>query len=370
MRTRPLRVTHFSPGGLRSRGGMGRFLTYLLPALQRCSSTVECRVVDTYGPGRFALMPFWFAAALMQLIWLGLSRRSDLVHIHMAAFGSMARKLLLVAAARMLRLPVLLHLHGAELAYFTDQLAPRWRRMLIRGLQCADQLVVIGSYWRDYLVGTLGIAPEKVTVIPNGVPDPGRLQNADADCSRPVRLLALGELGPRKGTPEILAALASPGLRERAWSATLAGNGPVADYQAEVQRLGLAQRVQLPGWVDSEQAWRLLSQSDVLLLPSRLEGLPVAILEAMASGVAVITTPVGAIPDAISDGETGLLTPVGDAPALGAAITRLLDDPPLRSGLAAAARQRFEQRFTIERTAEQFARLYGRLVPLQPEANR
>ena len=352
---------------------MGRFLTYLLPALQRCSSTVECRVVDTYGPGRFALMPFWFAAAFMQLIWLGLSRRSDLVHIHMAAFGSMARKLLLVAAARMLRLPVLLHLHGAELAYFTDQLAPRWRRMLIRGLQRADQLVVIGRYWQDYLVETLGISPEKVAVIPNGVPDPGRLQKADAvNTDRPLsaRLLALGELGPRKGTPEILAALASPDLQERAWSATLAGNGAVADYQAEVQRLGLAERVQLPGWVDSEQAWQLLAQSDVLLLPSRLEGLPVAILEAMASGVAVITTPVGAIPDAILDGETGLLTPVGDASALSAAILRLLDDPLLRKRLAAAARQRFAECFTIERTAEQFARLYGHLVPNRQETNR
>ncbi len=344
---------------------MGRFLTYLLPALQR-QAEVECRVVDTYGPGQFTLMPFWFAAAFMQLVWLGLSRRADLVHIHMAAFGSVARKLLLVTTARMLRLPIVLHLHGAELAYFTDKLAPHWRRALIRGLQRADQLVVIGNYWRDYLVGTLDLSPEKVAVIPNGVPDPGGFQKADAvdaGHSSPGRLLALGELGPRKGTPEILAALASPGLRERAWSATLAGNGAVADYQAEVQRLGLAERVQLPGWVDSEQAWRLLAHSDVLLLPSRLEGLPVAILEAMASGVAVITTPVGAIPDAIVDGETGLLTPVGDAPTLGSAIGRLLDDPPLRSRLAVAARRRFEEHFTIERTAEQFARLYRRLVP-------
>lgn len=370
---RLLRVTHFSPGGLRGRGGMGRFLAYLLPVLQHRHPDLRCRVVDTYGPGPFALMPFWFAAALMQLIWQALWKQADLVHIHMAAFGSTARKLLIAVLAQRLGLLVLLHLHGAELAEFTDRLAPRYRRWLIGGLNRAEGLVVIGHYWQNYLIGTLGIPLEKVAVIPNGVPDPGwhretRPMDAGNEPS-PCQLLALGELGPRKGTPEILAALASPGVRERAWSAVLAGNGPVAHYQTEAQRLGLETRIRLPGWVDSEHAWRLLSQSDVLLLPSRLEGLPVAILEAMASGVAVITTPVGAIPDAITDGETGLLTPVGDATALSAAIIRLLDDQTLRTRLAAAARRRFEEQFTIERTADHLAKLYRRLAPATQETS-
>ena len=87
-----------------------------------------------------------------------------------------------------------------------------------------------------------------------------------------------------------------------------------------------------------------------------------AILEAMAAGVVVITTPVGAIPDAIVDGETGLLVPVGDALALGAAIAKLIDDPVLRIQLAGSARQHFKERFTIERTADQISKLYRRLI--------
>jgi glycosyltransferase involved in cell wall biosynthesis len=232
---------------------------------------------------------------------------------------------------------------------------------------------VIGQYWYEYVTGTLGIPKDRVVIIHNGVPDPVRMAMDSISVTktngRDCQLLALGELGPRKGTPEILAALASSVLQSRSWLAILAGNGPVADYRVEIERLGLTDRITLPGWVESEQAWRLLLQSDVLLLPSQLEGLPVAILEAMAAGVVVITTPVGAIPDAIVDGETGLLVPVGDALALSTAIARLIDDPALRIQLAGAARRRFEERFTIERTADQISKLYRRLMAGNSEVN-
>ena len=86
-----------------------------------------------------------------------------------------------------------------------------------------------------------------------------------------------------------------------------------------------------------------------------------AILEAMGGGAAVISTPVGAIGDAIIDGETGLLVPPGDAPALAAAIAQLLDDPALRARLAANARKRFEAKFTIDRAADATAAMYREL---------
>ena len=368
--TRRIRVTHFGPGGQRGRGGMGRFLVYLLSAIQRDYPDVEGMVVDTYGPGPRWLMPLWYGAALVRLLWQGLWCKTQVVHIHMAAFGSIPRKLLLAALARRLGLLVVLHLHGAELADFIDGLSPRWRGWLVHRLNRADRLVVIGRYWQDYLTRRLSIPAERVTIIFNGVPDrgwrgdPGAAPSLDGrdPHRRACHIVALGELGPRKGTADILSALASPALKGRTWVATLAGNGQVAHYQAEARRLGLAGRVTLPGWVDRESAWALLFQSDILLLPSFLEGLPIAVLEAMAVGVAVIASPVGAIPDAITDGETGLLTPPGDAPALAAAIARLIDDPTLRSRLANAARQRFEGQFNIEYTAAQVTELYRRLT--------
>ena len=360
-----IRAWHFGPGGLRGRGGMGRFLAYLVPALTRDASQVQCRVVDTYGPGPFWQMPLWFALAWLRLGWHALCGHIDLVHIHMAAYGSVFRKLLLLLLARAFGLPVILHLHGADFVEFMDRLRPAsLRRAVIRTMASAEQLVVIGNYWRDYFTATLGIPGQRVTIIHNGVPDPRYSEPPIAwrTLREGGRLLTLGELGPRKGTPELLAALTDPRLRARPWTAVLAGNGPVEHYRAELQRMELTDRVQIPGWVERNEAWRLLAESDVFLLPSHMEGLPVAILEAMATGLPVITTPVGAIEDAIEDGVTGLLIPVGDTAALSDAILRLLDDPALGARLATAARLRFEQQFTIEHTATQVAALYTRLL--------
>ena len=360
----PIRAWHFGPGGVRGRGGMGRFLAYLIPTLNRENPDLACRVVDTYGPGAFWQMPFWFAGAVLLLIWNAARGRVDLVHVHMAAYGSIPRKMLLVMLSRAFRLPAVVHMHGADFVEFMDRLPKFMFYFFINRLKNATFIVVIGEYWRYYLTQVLGIPADQVVVIHNGVPDPRKdaafagqsLERADH------RLLSLGELGPRKGTPELLAALATPEVRSLSWSATLAGNGPVDEYRDQVRRLELADRVELPGWIESAQAWRLLAESGVFILPSRMEGLPVAILEAMAMGAAVVTTPVGAIPDAIEDGVTGLLVPAGDAPALAAAIARLLGDPGLRARLADAARRRFEAQFTIERTAERVAALYRRAL--------
>jgi len=225
-------------------------------------------------------------------------------------------------------------------------------------LKRAARVVVIGTFWRDFAVRTLGLDPAHVALIHNGAPQaPWRERAASAA----PRLLMLGELGPRKGTPELLAALAAPELKSRAWSAVLAGNGPVEKYRAEAAALGLGGRAALPGWQSAEQVRALLEAADVFVLPSRQEGLPIAILEAMAVGAAVISTPVGAIPDAIVAGETGLLVPPGDGAALAQAIARLVDDPALRARLAAGARRRFEAMFTIDRTADAVAALYREL---------
>jgi glycosyltransferase involved in cell wall biosynthesis len=100
------------------------------------------------------------------------------------------------------------------------------------------------------------------------------------------------------------------------WSITMAGDGDIAGSRKRAQELGLLDRVTFTGWLDAEQVDDLLESSDVLVLPSYAEGLPMSVIEAFAHGVAVIATPVGAIPEIVIDGESGLLVPAGDTGAL------------------------------------------------------
>jgi glycosyltransferase involved in cell wall biosynthesis len=358
-----LRVLFITSGGTASRGGMGRMAYYLTREFKERHPALEVSVLDSYGPGRSVLMPFYFLKCWLTVAAKCALRPPHVVHLNLAAYGSTLRKLLLMHLVRAFGIPALLHIHASEFIPFCESLGPRTRKLLIDSLARASAIVVIGDYWRRYLVENLGVPARIVTVIRNAVPLPP--PPAPRVGSGRCRIVALGLLGPRKGTPELLEALAAPTLRALDWEAVIAGNGSVETSRARAAALGLTERVQIPGWVDGATVSRLLHAADVFVLPSHNEGLPVAILEAMGAGLPVVTTPVGAIPELIS-AETGFLVPPGDAPALSQALAELITNPQLRSTIGQKARERVERHFRIEDTADRFAAMYRALAVISP----
>jgi glycosyltransferase involved in cell wall biosynthesis len=174
--------------------------------------------------------------------------------------------------------------------------------------------------------------------------------------------LFLGQVGRRKGVADLLDALVTPEVAALEWSATVAGNGEVLEYRERARELGLAGRVRLTGWLGPDDvAWEL-QRADVFVLPSHAEGLPLAVLEAMAYGLAIVTTPVGAIPEVIEDGETGLLVPPGDPEVLAVALRLVLGSDVLRETLATAARNQWERDHDITQGARNVLRLYEHLA--------
>jgi glycosyltransferase involved in cell wall biosynthesis len=350
-----VRVIYITPGGVEGRGGMGRMARYLLTAF-RSYSDIEIRVLDPYGPGPFWKMPFCFSGSLIALLVACLRRRVTVAHIHMAFGGSTFRKLVLLRAAGVFNVPAILHLHGSEFAVFCERLSPWLRGLMVRSMARAAHIVVIGNFWRQFLVEDLGIDDRKIVVIANGVPLPER---PPAPPSDPVcRIIYLGALGRRKGTSDLLKALASPRLRTSAWQAVIAGNGDLETFRAEAASLGIADRVTFPGWVGPEEAQALLASAGVFVLPSYNEGLPVAVLEAMATAIPVVTTRVGAIPDLGIDGEAGFLIEPGAIDDLADRLALLIADPGLRRRFGDNGRRQVESNFTIESTARRLIALY------------
>jgi glycosyltransferase involved in cell wall biosynthesis len=361
-----LRIFFVTSGGTTSRGGMGRMALYLTREFQRDHPLLDVRVFDSYGPGRPTLMPFYFLRCLITIGILCLVRPPDAVHLNLAAHGSTVRKLLLMWLVRAFRIPTLLHIHASKFIPFCESLGARSRKMLVASLARASCIVVIGDYWRRYIVESLGVPADIVTVIHNAVPLPER--PAPRAGGTRCRIVALGLLGPRKGTPELLNALATPAMRELSWDAVIAGNGEVEISRRRTATLGLMDRVHIPGWVDAATVAELLSTADIFVLPSHNEGLPVSILEAMGAGLPVVTTPVGAIPELVV-AETGILVLPGSAPSLAAALAELVKDPELRRRLGSSARARVEQHFRIEDIAGRFASIY-RALALESKSNR
>jgi glycosyltransferase involved in cell wall biosynthesis len=346
-----------TPGGARGQGGIGRMALYLARSWAEQGHDTPLRIVDTYGPNRKPLMPLWFAGAFLRVAAAGLLGRIAVLHVNVSERGSFLRKGLLVGLGRLLRAPVVLHCHGADLVEDV-QGSGRWRRRLIEAVFASSACVlVLGEYWRSFVVAELGVPAGKVRVLWNAVPNPGRpAPRADGAAAN---ILFLGRLGERKGVPELLAALADPRLQALPWRATLAGDGPVGRYRAMAEKLGLGDRVAFTGWIDEHQARERLAGADLLVLPSRNEGLPIAILEAMSYGVPVIATPVGAVADAVRDGETGLLVPAGDPKALARALASLVESPALRRSLGARARARFLADFSLEAHGDQLRAAYA-----------
>lgn len=353
-----------APGGNRARGGIGRSVANFEREWAVRPRPFELRVIDVYGDSGRLMMPFYFVGGLLRTLAGCMSRRIVLLHVHMAAKGSVLRKGIIVYAAKLLGTPVLLHLHGGNLEIFYRAIGPRLQRAVARMIAKADGVIVLGSYWRGFVVDELGISPRVIDVLPNGIADPG--QPAPPSNRDECRILFLGDVCEDKGVSDLLAALAEPRLRRANWTLQIAGKGQIQSYRALAQRLGIAERVHFLGWVAEPGTQELLTGADLLVLPSHYEGLPMAVIEAMAHGLAIVATSVGAVADAISHEESGLLVPVGDVRQLADALLRLIEDVPLRHRLMRAARQRFLRQFEITAIVRRLETIYAKYARVRP----
>ena len=183
-------------------------------------------------------------------------------------------------------------------------------------------------------------------------PAPDRGPGPDgSDPARPVQLLGVARLVPKKGVAVLLDALAAlpPALQ---WRYTHIGSGPLrAEVAAQAARLGIAERISWAGALAQDRVLDAYRAADLFVLASRIapdgdrDGLPNVLLEAGAQELAVVASRVAAVPELIEDGHNGRLVPPDDAQALAAALARLIADPAARLRLGRAARARVLERF-------------------------
>jgi glycosyltransferase involved in cell wall biosynthesis len=327
---------------LRTRGGVSSYVLML-----RDTPLWDAWAVDhiaTHRDGSSLTRLLAFGRGLVAFLVALATKRPDLVHLHMSSYGSFARKAPLAWIARAARVPVVLHVHGSEFGVFYDQ-SPRLLKQIIRAtMTCAHSVIALGDRWAERL---RAIAPDaRVTVIPNAVRP--RQAARDGDRQEPVHVVFLGAIGDRKGAFMLLDAWARIMSDPRCAGAahlTLAGNGEVERARRAVERLGLEGSVRVTGWLPPAQAHDLVGSAQVLALPSRNEGQPMAVLEAMASGVCVVASNVGGLPDLIESGTTGLLVPPGEVEALVAALQHAITDHDARARLGRAALERVRTEF-------------------------
>ena len=233
----------------------------------------------------------------------------------------------------------------------------------------SDRILAVSAAVRDKVVQRDRFPPGKVTVILNGIeiaalrPATGaRLRRRLGIAPAEVVFLMLGRLHREKGPDVLLRALGALSARSSGgWRAVLVGDGPeLGSLRRLAVDLGVEDRLMFAGARRRVGPW--IEAADLLVLPSREEGLPVAPLEAMAREKPVLATAVGGTPEVVRHEETGLLVPPDDPQALAAGLQRLLEDPVLRARLGARGREVLRADFSLERMVDQIAALYEELV--------
>lgn len=224
-----------------------------------------------------------------------------------------------------------------------------------RALACARQVVVTSASTARALAG-FDVPTGRITVIEPGT-DRSPLATGGGAGAGALSLLCVATVTARKGHTVLLDALA--GLQGRAWHLHCAGSlarddATVAAVRAGVTRHGLAGRVTWHGEVDGPALEALYAQADLFVLPSFHEGYGMALAEALAHGLPIVSSAAGAIPDTVP-ARAGVLVPPGDLDALRGALQRLMDDAAWRASLAAGAREAAERLPTWDDASARFA---------------
>jgi glycosyltransferase involved in cell wall biosynthesis len=287
------------------------------------------------------------------------SAKLDVIHFHAGQLGLMYAPTLASWLAgiptRILTLHNPISRHGALR-----------RRIETQVLRRLTRIVTVSDYTKRDLVEKKGVAPERIEIIANGV-DANAFENA-MPRGEALRLLGLseadlivglvGRLHHLKGADLLIEAAALVKARIPRVKFVLIGSGPEEQaLKRRAERRGVSDTVRFAGY--RRDAWRYMPALDVLALPSRDEAQPIALLEAMACGKAVVAARAGGIPEVVSESVTGVLFPPEDVEMLAQALIDVLNNPQARSAMGAAGRQRVQERFSREDMLRQTLALYN-----------
>jgi glycosyltransferase involved in cell wall biosynthesis len=302
-----------------------------------------------------------------RLIFILAGYKPQVVHFNVTAGWSFWKTALFILISHLFHIKTIAHIHGGDFNLFVDSLKSISRRLAIATLKKADAVVVLSSWWQSYIQAIVK-APINVIVISNAP------ENALINATDPDRVLIdrkgntiifVGSIGRRKGIFDILEAIPFVIEDHECARFLFLGEEEIAGEKQKILQICGDPRIQehvcFLGWVTGEKKRACYQEADIFILPSYAENLPFALLEAMAVGLPVVTTPVGGIPEIIQDGENGFLIEPGSKTQLKERILQLLKDPQLRQRLGKNAQKTIIESFAPGKIDEQWAALYSRM---------
>lgn len=278
-----------------------------------------------YKSGGRLTKGWWFLTSYARLLLrMASDPRVKIVHQHTAADGSFWRNSQITRLCKAFGKKVIMHVHASRFKDFFNEASPKQKEQILKTLNSVDLLIVLSESWMEWF-SSIGISKSMMTVLHNITPEPVSVPDAAVKDGK-THFLFMGEIGPRKGVFDILKAIAEH--REQAegrMELRIGGNRNEKQLLETIAAGRLEDIVRFEGWVSGEKKLQLLNWADVYILPSFNEGLPISILEAMSHGCPIISTPVGGIPEVVTD--NGILVTPGNSDEIWEAMYAYVSDP-------------------------------------------
>ncbi len=327
---------------------------------------------DEYG--RLGKIGLALAALLRFLIAL-VRWQPHLVYVHIGGNASLYRKVPFLVLARLMRKRLLAHFHAGDFEFYFARQNWLGRRLILCGLRQPHGLIAVSQYLGELLGRLLPQTP--IAVVPNAIKTGLFARDAetrDSSSAQPdsttqvVHLLFIGAMGRLKGERDLIAALSRVVSVAPQFRLSMLGHGAQPIFQL-CQRAGLLPFIEHLGPVPLEQRIAFFKRASIFILPTYAEGMPVAVLEAMAAALPVIATRVGGIPELIEDGVEGYLIEPGDVDALSRRIIQLINHPEQRQSMGARAQAKAQQ-FDWEKILQQLGAQLRQAINQQVNRSR
>jgi glycosyltransferase involved in cell wall biosynthesis len=316
---------------------------------------LEVATLSSFKDGNALTKLMIFSAFFIKYIFVLITARNiQLIHIHGASEGSVFRKHITIKIAKLFHKKVIYHIHGAEFDLYYKKSSNFIKQIMANSLNKSDLIIVLSKEWENKISNICSNKNIRILYNPTVIKEINHIE------SQRVRFLFMGRLEKRKGIYDIIEA--AKYIKNPDVIINLYGDGNLEEFQKLIIDNNLQEKVQIKGWISGDKKNEVFQTSAVLILPSYSEGLPMSILEAMAVGLPIISTPVGGIPEAVEDGVNGFLIQPGAYKALAEKIDILANDKVLREQMGQDGYKIAKEKFDINVVIKQLKEIHNELL--------
>ena len=313
-------------------------------------------LVASHVDGRKWLKLLRAIIGLLETLYYLSFKSLDIIHVHCGNIISFKRKYFYIKLVKCFNRKIIFHHHGGSLIEQYEMTSEKWRYRISHTLENVNAVICLSENWKKSL---LKLAPaSNIKVITNGInlPEPFKKNSSIF-----IRLTFLGHIVEKKGIFDLLKVVKELINNGFYVKLMIGGIGDIRRLNVELNQLSISDNVKFIGWISDKDRDALLRQTDIFVLPSYAEAMPMSILEAMAYAVPVVSTFVGGIPELVLDGKTGFLVRPGDLDDMYRKITNLIEDGDLREKMGWKGRELIRTNHDIQQITQKLNAIYNAL---------